>query len=92
MLGLFNIFNIPEEKGIVGLVQRERKPKEAVLFGILIHLKGLSTRDVSNLFMVCGVRISHVACGCMGVGTEIWKQCKRDIVLQKWITTQCNCS
>jgi putative transposase len=58
MLGLFNIFNIFEEKGIV---QRDRKPKEAVLFGILIYLKGLSTRNVSDLFTLCGVRVSHVA-------------------------------
>ncbi len=41
MLGLFNIFNIFGEKGIVQLVQRDRKPKEAVLFGILIYLKYL---------------------------------------------------
>ncbi len=61
MLSLFNIFNILEDKGIVGLIRRERKPKEAVLFGILIYLKGLSTRDVSDLFTVCEVRISNVA-------------------------------
>lgn len=61
MLSLLNIKNVFEEKGIVELVQRERKPKEAVLFGILIYLKGLSTRDISDLFTVCGVRVSHVA-------------------------------
>ncbi len=61
MLGPFNIFNILEEKGIVQLVKRERKPKEAVLFGILIYFKGLSTRDVSDLFTLCRVRVSHVA-------------------------------
>ncbi len=56
MLGLFNVFNILEEKGIV---QRERKTKEAVLFGILIHFKGLSTRGISDLFTPCGVKVSH---------------------------------
>lgn len=68
MLGPFNIFNILEEKGIVQLVQRERTPKEAVLFGILIYLKGLSTRDISDLFTLCSIRISHVA---------VWKWIQR---------------
>ncbi|VVB87913.1 Uncharacterised protein [uncultured archaeon] len=50
MLSLFNIFNIFEEKGIV---QRERKPKEAVLFGILIYFKGLSTnpQEVFRIYL-----------------------------------------
>ncbi len=61
MFGPIKVLDLFEEKGIVQLVQRERKPKEVALFGILIYFKGLSTRDVSDLFTLCRVRVSHVA-------------------------------
>ncbi len=57
-LGLHRIFNILEEKSIV---IRERTPKEVVLFGLLLYLKGLSFRSVADIFSQCEVTVSHVA-------------------------------
>jgi transposase-like protein len=52
------VFSVLEEKDIV---LRERKPKEAVFFGLLLYFKGLSFRCIADTFSLCGVIVSHVA-------------------------------
>jgi len=58
ILGLHGIFNILEEKSIV---QRERKPKEVIFFGLMLYFKGFSFRTVEDTISLYGVTISHVA-------------------------------
>jgi transposase-like protein len=52
------IFSVLEEKDVV---LRERKPKEAVFFGLLLYFNGSSFRCIADTFSLCGVIVSHVA-------------------------------
>ncbi len=55
---LSGVLDLIEEKSIV---QRERKPKDVILLGLLLYFKGFSFRKVEDTFSLFEVTVSHVA-------------------------------